>query len=174
MLFGGLAYLGRFLPPAFDPSFRLAGTAVLAVVLAMHEFGLVRLPLPRNHHSVPQWWWFDFGPNQASFAYGLILGFGVTTVVPFGTFYLVIALALVAADLEYGLALGSTYGLARALPVLGASLIMASHRDRGRMFQVGGDLALRINGGRRVAHLLNGLAAAGFAAASIVALSIYQ
>jgi sulfite exporter TauE/SafE len=170
LLFGSLGVIGHLSLGGVPLAVRWAGAGVLSLVFGLNEFGLLRLPLPRNHHSVPQSWWFDLGPNQAALVYGFVLGLGVTTVVPFGTFYAVGAWALLAAGPGYGAALGAAYGLARALPVLGVSLVMVSHRRRATAFDTGSELALRIADSRRAAHVISGLADAAFAGAAVATL----
>ncbi len=93
-----------------------------AVLAGMHDARIIRLPLPLLHRSVPQSWWVEWGWARASIAYGAVLGMGVTTVIPYASFYVVPLAAFMLAQPEFGCWLGTAYGLSRALPVALASI----------------------------------------------------
>ncbi|MGH3450075.1 MAG: hypothetical protein ACRDQW_04975 [Haloechinothrix sp.] len=93
---------------------------------------------------------------------------GITTVIPFGTFYALALAALLFADPVYGLAVGATYGVARALPVLVASGAIAARANREENPH---DTALivttRVLAWRGLTRTANGLAEAGFGTLAI-------
>lgn len=96
----------------------------LAAVLALIEVQLLPLGVPTLYRSVPQHWWIQYGPTKAALAYGFVLGMGVTTFIPFASFYLLLAGAILLGPEAGGLILAS-YGLGRAVPVPIASLVIA-------------------------------------------------
>lgn len=109
-------------------------TLLMAAVLAgMHDARIVRLPLPLLHRSVPQSWWVEWGWARASIAYGAVLGLGVTTVIPYASFYIVPLAAFALAQPDFGWWLGTAYGLSRALPVAFASIAFARDLPVERM-----------------------------------------
>lgn len=78
--------------------------------------------------SVPQGWWRTMGPTRGALSYGLVLGLGFTTIVPFATFYVIPISALVLGPIAGGL-IGGAYGLGRALPVWVASMFIGRGAD---------------------------------------------
>lgn len=122
-----LAVVGRATQPLHYHSAHFV-LPIIAVLVALLELRLVPLPLPTIHQSVPQAWWIRFGPTRGSLAYGAVLGLGVTTVIPFAGFYLILVAAFLA-GLPGGTVIGFAYGLARTLPVWVASLPMATGRN---------------------------------------------
>lgn len=97
--------------------------AVTAVLLALIEIGALPVPIPTFGGSVPQSWWVRQPRVIAASAYGLVLGIGVTTFIPFASFYAVLA-AYALAGVPSGALVGASYGLGRAAPVLAASLAL--------------------------------------------------
>ena len=118
------------------------------------------LGIPTLHRSVPQAWWVLYGPTRGALAYGVVLGLGVTTVIPFAGFYLMLLL-IVVLGFPAGTLIGIAYGFGRSLPVWLASLAIAlGAGTRG----VGNWVMLR----RDVSKLACGAAALGFAIAGTV------
>lgn len=78
--------------------------------------------------SVPQDWWKTMGRSRGALAYGLVLGLGFTTIVPFATFYVLPVAALVLGPAA-GAVVGFNYGFARAVPVWFASMAMKAGAD---------------------------------------------
>lgn len=101
---------------------------VVALLGAVVDLRILRVAVPTPQQSVPQRWWMEHGAYRASLAYGTVLGMGVTTFIPVATFY---SLLLIAAcqDSPVAAMMGATYGLARALPVLVGSVLMALNID---------------------------------------------
>jgi hypothetical protein len=98
--------------------------AIAAVAVAALEFVLPPRLLPCVRGSVPQRWWIQFGPNLGALFYGAVLGTGLTTVIPFASFYWV-ALSVGLLGPPYGWVIGSAYGLGRTLSVPIASTFVA-------------------------------------------------
>lgn len=91
---------------------------------------------------------------------------GLTTVIPFGTFYALALAALLFADPAYGLALGGVYGLARALPIVVASgAIVREGRESPHDSALA--ITIRVLDWRGSTRTVNGLAEAGFGVMAI-------
>lgn len=88
---------------------------LLAIAYAASDAGLLHLPRPTLMLAVPISWWRWWKPYGASLAYGAALGFGFTTRIFFGSFYVLCAWCILRGDAIYGALLMGTYGLARAL-----------------------------------------------------------
>jgi cytochrome c biogenesis protein CcdA len=99
---------------------------LLLLVGAVLDLGLLPVRLP-SRGSVPKKWWIAHGPVKASAMYGLVLGLGVTTFVPFATFYSLLVSAAYLGPIP-GLLVGAAYGLGRAVPVWVASIAIAGGR----------------------------------------------
>lgn len=115
-LAGGWFYsiLGRV---GLEASIVILGVA--ALLFALHELNIVRLPSPQVGWQVPAWW-MRRSRLLGNTLYGLVLGAGVFTFIPFASFYLLMALEFVAgaADLRAAVALGMVYGIMRGLPAV--------------------------------------------------------
>src|SRR5690348_5315510 len=113
-LVGGAGGLLRALVPL--PVILIA-VIVLAVAYALHESGVLRLPHPENPWQVPNEWIVRW-PILGAVVFGLTLGAGIFTFIPFTSFYLLLAWELLVANPLAGALLGAVYGLARGLPVV--------------------------------------------------------
>jgi hypothetical protein len=113
----GLA-LGVALPTGGSTALLAAG--LVAVVYAIGELGLVRLPSPQLRRQVPERWRERYPQPVTGFLYGVGLGLGFVTYLPVATLVVVCAgVALVAGPLG-GAAVLSGFGIGRAC-VLAAS-----------------------------------------------------
>lgn len=99
-----------------------AGAAVLAAAYSLHEAGWLRLPQPERRWIVPNAW-IVRRPLLGAAAFGIILGAGVFSFIPFTSFYLLLAWEILVAHPAAGALLGAAYGLARALPVITGGVI---------------------------------------------------
>lgn len=72
--------------------------------------------MPNTYKQVPLIWREVLKPPVANFLYGLGLGIGAMTKVPFATFYVLMAICWAAADPLTGCLTGAAFGLARAMP----------------------------------------------------------
>ncbi|MGH2534194.1 MAG: sulfite exporter TauE/SafE family protein [Thermomicrobiales bacterium] len=169
---GALGGLGYFLMRGIDQTARWAAFGLITLLLALGELDVLRWPLVRTARSVPKSWWQDWGPRRGAFTYGFVLGLGVTTVIPFGTYYAMAAGALLVGDILYAVGVGVAYGLGRALPVLvvGAALVYPHHAATPRVVTT--QITEKILGSRRTAHLVNGLVGASFAGATAITVAV--
>lgn len=94
---------------------------VLGIAFGLQQLDLVRLPELSLRRSVPKAWWLRFGENKASLIYGIVLGSGVGTPIPFSSYHWLLVLTLLTGNVIYGAAVMGTYGLGRALPVISAA-----------------------------------------------------
>ncbi len=97
----------------------VAALGVAALVFALHELSVVRLPAPQVGWQVPASW-MRRSRLLGNTLYGLVLGAGIFTFIPFASFYLLLALELVAgaADLRAAVLVGMVYGAMRGLPAV--------------------------------------------------------
>lgn len=107
--------------------------AVAAVLALLVETG--RLPaLPTWRRQVDEDWLHRYRGWVYGGGYGVQLGLGVVTIVTSPTLYVAFALALLTGSPLGGAVVGGTFGLVRALPVLGmrrvttTSVLRAVHR----------------------------------------------
>ncbi len=102
---------------ALDVAVALLGVA--ALLFALHELNMVRLPAPQVGWQVPASW-MRRSRLLGNTLYGLVLGAGIFTFIPFASFYLLMSLELVAGavDLRAGVALGMVYGIMRGIPAM--------------------------------------------------------
>ncbi|MFC4766618.1 hypothetical protein [Effusibacillus consociatus] len=89
---------------------------ILALAYGLKEFDFIRLPMPQRRWQVPISW-INQRPFFGSLAYGLTIGAGFLTFIPYAGFYVWTALALVIGDPKLGALLGFVYGLGRAFSV---------------------------------------------------------
>lgn len=138
--FSVIAHLGSVAALSPYTVFVLAFVTMQGLALAELTPSAVRMP--SLGWSVPRTWWERFGPTIGSTIYGSVLGLGVTTVIPYAGFYALMAMAVFLGP-QTAVAIGITYGFARALPVLLASTAVVLGTDPNSV----GDHSLRI--GRR-------------------------
>src|SRR5687767_11947458 len=74
--------------------------------------------LPRGSRQVDEDWLVRYRGWVYGFAFGAQLGVGVVTIVTSAATYAVLALCLLSGSVTTGLAIGATFGLVRALPLL--------------------------------------------------------
>jgi hypothetical protein len=111
-----LGALGAGLRAVLPFAVLLVAAALLAAAYGLHEAGVWRLLHPERAWQVPNSWIIE-RPLLGAAAFGLILGAGIFTFIPFTSFYLLLTWELLAGPAA-GALLGGVYGLARALPVL--------------------------------------------------------
>lgn len=102
----------------------IAGDLVALVLLlaALRDAGIVKLSLPSLKRQTPVWFPRVFGTRMGTFAWGLDLGQGWTTLISFTGYYALIVIALLNASPIQGALILCVYGLGRALPVILAGL----------------------------------------------------
>src|SRR4051794_11773678 len=103
---------------------------ISALLLALHELNIVRFPNPQIGWQVPKSW---MHPSRlfGNTAYGIVLGMGIFTFIPFASFYVLLAWELIAGamSLQAAVTLGMVYGFARGLPAVigGISMLRGSY-----------------------------------------------
>jgi len=90
--------------------------AVLSAVALACEIG--RLPVPSIHRQVDEAWLDEYRGWVYGLGFGLQLGLGFATIVTTASVYLVFLVAVLSGSLVWGVAIGVTFGLVRALPLL--------------------------------------------------------
>jgi hypothetical protein len=96
-------------------------TAV-GLALGLGEVGLLKLPVIQAPRQTVKQWRELLGAIGAPLAWGLDLGSGLTTYVPYAAYWLVPLAAVAHGDVQYGALVLGMFGLARALTVVVASL----------------------------------------------------
>lgn len=128
-----LGLLGRALHtalPAIGFEWVVALLGVLSLLYALHELNILRLPNPQIGWQVPKSWQ---RPSRllGNTLYGLVLGMGIFTFIPFTGFYILLLweAAAGAVSLEAAVTLGLVYGAARGIPVVagGISILRGSY-----------------------------------------------
>ena len=119
-LIGALGELSRLAPEALRITIlmTLGGWACL--------WDLIGARAPTNHWQVPRRWarwpWPSF-----HVAFGFILGMGWLTVVPFASYYLLVAVLVALASTTTSVLIMTLFGLARAVPLL--LIVAGTFRD---------------------------------------------
>lgn len=113
-----LGAAGEALPAGWIPRLWLAA-AVACFGWALHEFGLLRLPMPQLHRQVQRHWMQRLPWNLVALGYGLQLGSGVVTRIPTAATYATLLCALLSGSGWKGALIMGTFGLSRSwLPVM--------------------------------------------------------
>lgn len=109
----------RALLPGLSVELGVGVLGVAALVFALHELNIVRLPAPQVGWQVPASW-MRRSRLLGNTLYGLVLGAGIFTFIPFASFYVLLALELVVGmvDLRAAVMLGMVYGIMRGLPAI--------------------------------------------------------
>jgi hypothetical protein len=116
--------------PGVGVEFAVVALGAAALLFGLHELNVVRLPAPQVGWQVPASW---MGRSRllGNTLYGLVLGAGIFTFIPFASFYLLLGIELVAGavDLRAALALGMVYGLMRGIPAVLGGIAMLRLRN---------------------------------------------
>lgn len=125
---------------------------VASVVFALKELNIIKLWTPQHEWQVPKSWQKRsrvFGQT----AYGLVLGAGIFTYIPFASFFTLLGLEVVAGafDLRAAVLIGFVYGLVRGVMAVMGGISML--RDKYPL-----DLSNWLIGHLGWWHAINGLA----------------
>jgi sulfite exporter TauE/SafE len=112
-LLGGVGALAPLRP---GPT--AVAVVVLAAVALAYDLGVGGLRLPTVHRQVDKDWLGRYRGWVVGAGFGLQLGLGVVTIVNTAAVYLALALALLTGSVVAGAAVGTTFGLLRALEIL--------------------------------------------------------
>jgi hypothetical protein len=119
-VFGIAAWSGSLLldAPEHTAQFGLAAIIVAAAFAYGASYVIQRpLALPTSRRQVPKLWREFFSPATAALLYGVGLGIGLFTRVPYVTHYVALALTVLYGDVVIGVCAGLLYGLGRWLPL---------------------------------------------------------
>jgi len=90
--------------------------AFLCILYVLDELGFIRLPHPQSHKRVPASW--RLGNHQrAAGSYGLALGIGVGTPIPFSAFYIAVVWCVLIGNPVVSALAFLGFGFGRALPL---------------------------------------------------------
>src|SRR5919198_1587242 len=109
--FGALAVLGAWV------SFPLIAALAVAAAAAVVDLAGLRVR-PQVHLQVPERWRRTMPLPHALFFYGVLLGTGVTTLVPAAAAWALLPLSLAAGGVAGGVAIGLSFAVGRALPLV--------------------------------------------------------
>src|SRR6476646_4682122 len=122
----GLAGQGlHLLFPGMGYEWMVAVLGVASLVFALKELNIIHIWTPQLAWQVPKSWQKDsrlFGQT----AYGLFLGAGIFTYIPFASFFVMLAWEFSAGafDLRSAVMIGFVYGLVRGIPAVMGGLSM--------------------------------------------------
>lgn len=134
----GLGWLGwRAGAGAARGTVLIAG-ALLGVVLAAREWGLLRFRLPERKLQTEKIWMHQFGPLGAATLWGLHLSLGFFTRVNYGGFWLLNLLAFGLGEPAWGALLVAGHWLGKTLPVWLAPLAYRDPNDPGELIRIFG------------------------------------
>jgi hypothetical protein len=131
LLGAGLGALGRLAPLSPRPA-AVAVVALCGLGLAF-DLGLAGLRLPTVHRQVDKDWLDRYRGWVVGVGFGFQLGLGVVTIVNTAAVYLTFALALLSRSAAGGLAVGATFGLARAVVILGVARVRRPEQLRAAL-----------------------------------------
>jgi hypothetical protein len=112
--------------PWFSYTWAVALLGLFAVVFALKELNIIRIPTPQIGWQVPASW-LRPSPVLGTTLYGLMLGAGIFTFIPFASFYLLLMWEITAGavSLQSAVLLGMVYGLSRGITaVLGGISVL--------------------------------------------------
>ncbi len=105
--------------PGIGLEWAVAMLGIASILYALHEINFLRLPNPQIGWLVPKVW------QKHSYLlghtlYGIVLGMGIWTFIPFTGFYILLAWELVAGamSLKAAVLLGMIYGIFRGFPAM--------------------------------------------------------
>ena len=108
----------------------------LSAVLALHELYWLRLPIPQLHRQTAKWWRARFGAVGAAWLWGLDLGSGLTTIVTFSGYCILVLAALNSGNVWYGGLILGIFGISRAIVVfIMPKLVMSQENHLRWMIQ---------------------------------------
>ncbi len=130
------------------------GLGAIALAYAIHELGLIRLPVPGRDWQVPAHWVRNRFYRSAA-VFGGTVGLGIFTRVPFASLPVLFAWIFVSGNIWYGLAAGLTYGAVRAVSIYSSTNVEGTEQLV--------ELNERLMGIAPSFHQVTGLALAAFA-----------
>jgi hypothetical protein len=118
--------------------------SVFCIVLSLHEWRFIRLPLPQLERQVPKRWSRLSGYGMVF--YEAVLGAGIGTRISTATYYALLLGVLLSGRVMNGTVAMAAFGLARAFPVCVLAALRLRDTDKY--------LSILMNG-KEVMHLVN-------------------
>jgi hypothetical protein len=117
-----LGYAGQgihALIPGITVGWAVGFLGVMALIFALQELKVIKLPAPQIGWLVPKSWQKS-SRLTGNTLYGIVLGAGIFTYIPFSSFYLLLMTEMVvgAVSLQAAVILGMAYGLFRGIPAV--------------------------------------------------------
>src|SRR5437016_5826818 len=117
-----LALVGRglhMLLPGVGFQWAVGVLGVASLVFALKELNIIKLWTPQIGWQVPKSW-MKHSKVLGQTAYGVVLGAGIFTYIPFASFFVVLAWEAVAGavSIPAAVAIGAVYGVVRGLPAV--------------------------------------------------------
>lgn len=88
---------------------------VISLAYALSEYGKFRLPRPQSHWQVPETWRKRYARWQTAVLYGLGLGVGFLTLVPFATYWVVLLWLIATGEPNYAAGVMSAFAVGRTM-----------------------------------------------------------
>jgi len=99
--------------------------------MGLREYGVIRVPLPEITRQVAEGWRSRWSPWVAWGLYGIGLGHGLLTIVPFASYYVTLLGVLLTGKPSIGALVMAVYGLMRALPAIAIGFAGRQRDDVG-------------------------------------------
>jgi hypothetical protein len=99
--------------------------ACACLIGAAVELGLTPFATPTRHWQVPPDWPRRFGSLSGYGLWGITLGVGFLTFVPFASFYVYVLWLLYSGSVVLGMGMGAAYGIGRAIGSVGPAVAIA-------------------------------------------------
>lgn len=143
--------------PAFQNSLVWGFLALLCLGYALHELRLIKMPRPQIKRQVPRRWIYQFHPFLTWLLFGLGLGIGVATFIPFGTFYIVLLMALLSKSPLYAMVLMAIFGFGRAMMTLILAAPFWASKGEPRVWGAKKGVMSWVNNYQECVHFINGM-----------------
>lgn len=92
--------------------------SAVGLIIALQEFGWLPFRFPRSRRQTSQLWFARFGPVRAAWWWGIDLGSGLTTIVTFPGYWLLIIGIALNGSAAFGAFILGLYGLSRGIAVV--------------------------------------------------------
>jgi len=120
----GLGWLGAYLVSGRLGPTTWLSLGGLSLLLGFREFGWIQFPVPQWPRQTKKVWGLHFGRAVAAWFWGLDLGSGLTTLVTFSGYWILVLVALLGGEVVYGTLVLGLYGLGRGLSVAIVPLLL--------------------------------------------------